>query len=329
MVIFIYTSLIACQHQSTSTVAEHKNASTAIIQTLSKRKQNMQFTTPVSELIRRRFSCRTYQLKAISGDDLSSLQDILKSSQFGPLGNQIRFKIAAADKNDYQQLKGLGTYGFIKNPAGFVIGAIQDSPGAFEDFGYQTELIVLGAAELGVSSCWLGGTFRKSRFSKVMELQPGEDIPSIISIGYPADQQAWIDRATRVIAGADRRLGWESLFFDCSFETPLTREAAGKFAEPLDMVRLAPSASNKQPWRIIKQGDQCHFFIQRTRKYPPTAFKLLINAADLQRIDLGIAMAHFEQTANELSLTGNWVVQDPGLHLPDTQTEYTISWIPG
>ncbi len=288
----------------------------------------MQFTTPVSELIHRRFSCRTYQLKAISRDDLSALQEILESSQFGPLGNQIRFKLTAAAEDDNRQLKGLGTYGFIQDPAGFIIGAIQESPGALEDYGYQTELIILRATELGISSCWLGGTFRKSRFSKVMELQPGEDIPSIISIGYPADQQAWIDRATRVVAGADRRLGWESLFFDCSFNTPLTREAAGKFAEPLEMVRLGPSASNKQPWRIIKQGDQWHFFIQRTRKYPPTAFKLLINAADLQRIDLGIAMAHFEQTANEISLTGNWVVQDPGLYLPDTQTEYRVSWIP-
>ena len=288
----------------------------------------MQFATPASELIRRRFSCRTYQLKTISRDDLSALQSILDSSQIGPLGNQIRFKIAAATENDNRQLKGLGTYGFIKNPAGFIIGAIHDSPGALADFGYQVELIILNAIELGISSCWLGGTFTKSRFSKIMELQPGEDIPSIISIGYPSDQQAWIDRTTRVFAGADRRLGWESLFFDCSFNRPLTRQAAGKYAESLEMVRLAPSASNKQPWRVIKQGDQWHFYIQRTRKYPPTAFKLLINSADLQRIDLGIAMAHFEQTAHDISLTGSWIVQDPGLHLPDSQTEYNISWIP-
>ncbi len=288
----------------------------------------MQFTTPVSELIRRRFSCRTYQFEPISRDGLSALEDIMNTSQIGPLGNQIRFKIAAAAENDSQSLKGLGTYGFIKNPAGFVIGAIQDSPGALEDFGYQTELFILGATELGIGSCWLGGTFTKSRFSKIMELQPGEDIPSIISIGYPSDKQAWIDRATRVIAGADRRFGWESLFFDSSFNTPITQGSAGKYAESLEMVRLAPSASNKQPWRIVKQGDQWHFFIQRTRKYTPTAFKLLINSADLQRIDLGIAMAHFEQTANDISLTGKWVIQDPGLALPDSQTEYNISWIP-
>ena len=288
----------------------------------------MQFTTPVPELIRHRFSCRTYQLEAISRDDLSALYEILESSQFGPLGNQIRFSMTAATENDSQIIKGLGTYGFIKDPAGFIIGAIQDSPGALEDFGYQTELIILRATELKIGSCWLGGTFTKNRFSKIMELQPGEDIPSIISIGYPSDKQAWIDRATRVIAGADRRFGWESLFFDSSFNTPITQGAAGKYAESLEMVRLAPSASNKQPWRIVKQGDQWHFFIQRTRKYPPTAFKLLINSADLQRIDLGIAMAHFEQTANDISLTGKWFIQDPGLALPDSQTEYNISWIP-
>ena len=288
----------------------------------------MHFITPVTELIRRRFSCRTYRIEPISRDDILILQDLLEGSQIGPLGNQTRFKIVVATEYDSHQLKGLGTYGFIKNPTGFIIGAIQDKSGALEDFGYQFELIVLKTTELGIGSCWLGGTYTKGRFAKIIELQPGEDIPSILSIGYPSDQQAWIDRAARIFSGADRRFGWESLFFDTSFNTPLTRVDAGKYAESLEMVRLAPSASNKQPWRIIKQGNRWHFFIQRTRKYPPAAFKLLINSADLQRIDLGIAMAHFEQTAIENSMTGNWLVQDPGLPLPNTQTEYNITWIP-
>ena len=94
------------------------------------------------------------------------------------------------------------------------------------------------------------------------------------------------------------------------------------------MVRLGPSASNKQPWRILKLGPVWHFYLHRTRKYPSPAFKLLINAADLQRIDLGIAMAHFELSAAQNQLPGKWERSDPGLPLPDSVIEYVTSWKP-
>jgi hypothetical protein len=53
----------------------------------------------------------------------------------------------------------------------------------------------------------------------------------------------------------------------------------------------------------------------------------LLQFADLQRVDLGIAMCHFELTARELGLAGRWVVQDPNIAKPDDQTEYIVSWI--
>ena len=288
----------------------------------------MQLNSPVSDLIKKRSSCRTYTKTILSPEDLKSLENFCQSARIGPLGNQIRFQITAATANDSQALRGLGTYGFIQDPAGFIIGASQDQPGSLEDFGYLGELIILKATELGIGTCWLGGTFTKSRFSRILDLQPGEDLPSAISIGYPADQRAWIDRTTRILAGADRRLPWSDLFFENSFKNPLQPENSAGYSEPLEMVRLAPSASNKQPWRILKLGPIWHFYLHRTRKYPPAAFKLLINAADLQRIDLGIAMAHFELSAAQNHLPGNWVRSDPGLVLPDSVLEYVTSWKP-
>jgi len=54
----------------------------------------------------------------------------------------------------------------------------------------------------------------------------------------------------------------------------------------------------------------------------------LVNIDDMQRLDMGIAMCHFELTARELGLKGKWGIQDPKVKLPDDLTEYTISWIP-
>ncbi len=47
-----------------------------------------------------------------------------------------------------------------------------------------------------------------------------------------------------------------------------------------------------------------------------SALFTVLRIADLQRVDLGIAMCHFELVAREAGLDGGWVVADPGLPLP-------------
>jgi hypothetical protein len=46
----------------------------------------------------------------------------------------------------------------------------------------------------------------------------------------------------------------------------------------------------------------------------------------MQRLDLGIAMCHFELTAREQGLKGHWMVSEPKLEKPDALTEYTATW---
>jgi hypothetical protein len=41
---------------------------------------------------------------------------------------------------------------------------------------------------------------------------------------------------------------------------------------------------------------------------------------------MGIAMSHFELTANELGLQGQWEIEEPGIEKPDEITAYTVSW---
>ncbi len=39
---------------------------------------------------------------------------------------------------------------------------------------------------------------------------------------------------------------------------PLSREEAREYAEVLEMVRIGPSASKKQPWRNVTDGADLH-----------------------------------------------------------------------
>jgi hypothetical protein len=49
--------------------------------------------------------------------------------------------------------------------------------------------------------------------------------------------------------------------------------------------------------------------------------------ADLQRMDMGIAMCHFELTAREQGLHGHWETLAPAIENSDELTEYTVSWV--
>jgi nitroreductase len=246
----------------------------------------------------------------------------------GPFGTTPRFELVAATAEDRDALKGLGTYGFIKGATGFLVGATTDTGKGTEDYGYLMELLILHATDLGLGTCWLGGSFTKSSFAAKIGARPGELVPAVTPIGYAADRPRALDPMIRRFAGSDKRLPWNRLFFLDSFDTPLSTEDAGTYAQPLEMVRLGPSASNKQPWRVIREGDAWHFYLARTRGYGQGWLRTARPTADMQRLDMGIAMCHFELSARELGLKGNWRIDEPSVKRPDDLTEYTASWAP-
>ncbi len=281
---------------------------------------------PVTELIKRRFSCRSYLDEPIAETERRRLLDWIAAGPAGPFDSPVRFALVAATEQDRRALKGLGTYGFIKGATGFIVGAVEDAAQkGLEDFGYLMEEVILLATDLGLGTCWLGGTFTKSGFADKIAAKAVEIVPAVASVGYIATRPRMVDRVIRRGAGADRRFPWERLFFQGAFGVPISPEQAGAYAVPLEMVRLAPSASNKQPWRILQEGHTWHFYLQRTPGYR-TGTLGIARLADLQRVDMGIAMCHFELTAKELGLRGKWVVDEPGLAMPDERTEYTVSW---
>jgi nitroreductase len=285
---------------------------------------------PIQEIIKQRFSCRSYLDEPINSRHRQELNDSLTKQHTGPLGTHARFELVAATQEDSKALKGLGTYGFIKNPAAFIIGALEDGSKNLEDYGYLLENIILSATDIGLGTCWLGGSFTKSSFAKKISLRDTEIIPAVVSAGYIAGKNG-VRGQIKNIMQYYRRLPAEQLFFTGTFGNLLKIEAAGKYIQPLEMVRIAPSASNKQPWRIVQTGNAWHFYLQRTKGYGKgTLLFKFLRLADLQRVDMGIAMCHFELTARSLGLNGRWIVEEPKslkdkLQIPE-ETEYTVTW---
>jgi nitroreductase len=280
----------------------------------------MTFDRPLEEIVLTRKSVRTYLDKRLPDDTMRKLERYAEGLT-SPFGGTVRFRLlksgpeAAAEK--------LGTYGMIKGASCYIAAAAGQSKHNLEALGYQFEQLVLYATTLDLGTCWLGGTFQKSRFAAAMHVGPDEIFPVVSPVGYPAEQMRVAEGLMRRFVGADHRKPWRELFFDETFARPLTMEAAGEFSLPLELVRRAPSASNRQPWRIVRAGDVFHFYEHKIPGYSS------MFPYDIQRIDLGIAACHFELAARELGLAGAFIwLEQPVPDCP-ANTHYIVSWKAG
>lgn len=281
--------------------------------------QEMQhFSRPIGDVIRARKSVRTYKTAALKVEDKEKLQAYAAAVK-GPFGTPLRLELL--ENREIEKTSGgkLGTYGVIKGASCYIAAVTETQDKSLEELGYCLEKVVLYGASLGIGTCWLGGTFKKSQFAEQVRLREKEFLPIVTPIGYPAEKRGMVESLMRRAAGSDHRKPWEELFFIEDFSHPLGKAEAGTAAEALEMVRLAPSASNKQPWRIVKQGAAYHFYLQHAKGYGSSM------GFDMQKIDMGIAMCHFEMTLAEAGIKSSWTTET---QVPPAKedTEYIISW---
>ena len=200
----------------------------------------------------------------------------------------------------------------------YIAGKMLRTPYAEEAFGFSFERIVLFAESIGVGTTWIAGTMDRTAFEGAAGLEGGEVMPCVSPLGYPAKKMSLRESVMRKGVKADSRFPFEELFFDSSFDKPLSAEAAGKLTEVLEAVRLAPSAVNKQPWRVVIRGNEAHFFEKRNKPKNDGEW-------DIQKIDIGIALCHFELAARESGISVEFMIDDPGIDR-EKDTVYIASY---
>jgi nitroreductase len=278
---------------------------------------------PITEIIVKRRSVRTYSKEPIPEAVKVKLKEYSNKLQ-GPFDAKVRFELL--DKSELKSdanIK-LGTYGMIQGASNFIAAAVEKKEHNMEQVGYILENLILYATSLGLGTCWLAGTFKKSEFSKALKVGADEVLPIVTPLGYASRLRNPVDMLIKPVPERKIRKSWDRLFFKDNFYGALDEAEAGAYTVPLEMLRLAPSASNKQPWRVVKVGDTFHFYLAHNAiygsRYP----------YDLQKIDMGIAMSHFELTAKELGLKGKWVANAPEFsEIKGTPKEYEhiVAWV--
>lgn len=278
----------------------------------------MNINFSIEESVKKRYSVRNYKEQEVELDKRKEIESFVNSLD-NPFGNKVNFHYL--DNREMKDEDKLGTYGVIKGAMQYIGTTIKLEPMALEALGYELEAVILYLAHLELGTCWLGGTFNRKGFAKAMNIEEDEIFPIITPYGYAATKKHMKEIVMRKMIKADQRKEWNQLFYINDFQTPLTKEKAGDLEVPLEMVRLGPSASNKQPWRILLKDNACHFYEYKQPGYSDSF------PYDIQRVDMGIAAAHFDFSVKEKGLKGYFDTEcEPELELPD-HMEYVFSWI--
>ncbi len=267
--------------------------------------------------IQARSSRRSYESGPLTKNELTDIQKVLDKTTSGPFGTSLGFQLISKNDAQNQKLK-LGTYGFIQGAQYFILGSIEASQMGFIDYGYVLEDIILQLTAMDLGTCWLGGTFDRSEFSKAIKLEPGWVIPAITPVGRPTINRSLGDRLVRFGAKSKNRKNWSELFFHNYQAQALSQEQAGWAKLPLEGLRLAPSASNLQPWRVVVTENDFDFFLDRKKGY-----RNLFSAVDIQMIDMGIAMMHFSGLCREMDQPIEWLTKSKPN--PFFNLEYIVS----
>jgi len=199
--------------------------------------------------MKERSSWRIYKNERLGEEDRHCIEECIEKDHEAPFGNMSRFKLVDNFSDDGR----IGTYGFIRGAQHYIVGAVGESPMGVEDYGYVLEKIIFFAIGLGLGICWLSGTFTRKAVIDALGLVGDEFVPAS-PVGYKQDR-GLVDKAIRWKAGSRNRKPWSYLFFEGFFDSPLSRGDDGVYAQALEMVRIAPSASNGQGWRLVLDDD--------------------------------------------------------------------------
>ncbi len=259
--------------------------------------------TELLKTIMGRKSVRSFDGKPVSPEDRERLEQYICSIR-NPFDIPIRFVLLDAKEH------GLSSP-VLSGETLFVAGKVNKVPHADVAFGYSFEKLVLYAWSLGIGTTWIGGTMKRELFERAAGLSEGEMMPCISPLGYPAKKRSIRETMMRKGIGADSRMSAEKLFFEDAWDVVLPSDKRTANADLIEMVRWAPSAVNKQPWRVIVSDSSYHFYEKRDKGYAGD------KTGDLQKIDVGIALCHFVMGLEEMGVQHEISIANPGIAVPD------------
>lgn len=229
----------------------------------------------ILDAMKKRRSVRSFNGEGLTPNQVELLDKAIAES-YSPFGGKLTILLR---KFDLQAGYKPSTYGMIKGAVDFFLLGIGDDEASALTAGFQFEQVVLKAWQAGLGTCWIAATFKGSDFDKGVEWPEGEELKIISPVGVAAGKSLR-EKIVRFAVGSRNRMAFDSMFFYDDFHHSLPSD--NRFREALEMLRLAPSSTNSQPWRALVTDDSVHFYYKP--KSPASV------------LDTGIGICHFYET---------------------------------
>lgn len=219
--------------------------------------------------IDKRCSRRAYIEKEIEAVKIEKLQEIIKNIN-SESGLNIQFyqngkEFFNSFKSSYGMFSGISAY--------FALVGNKTDKHLFEKAGYYGEILVLEATGMDLGTCWIGGSYDKKSCEKQIKLGADEELVAVIIVGYAKENKTLKEK---IISGlAHRRTKTIQEMY-----TAEEKNIPDNFINGMHAVQKAPSAMNGQPVQFHYGDGTVTAKVEENPSY--------------RKIDLGIAMLHFE-----------------------------------
>ena len=267
----------------------------------------------IIEAMKERCSVRSYDGNGINAAQRDELLTCVQEVS-SPFGGEVEIRLKEFElKGEYKP----STYGVIRGARDFFLLGIGSYEASALSAGFKFEQVVLKAWEMGLGTCWIAGTFKGEAFDRGEVWNDGEELKVICPVGV-GTKRSLLEKVGRLAMRSDSRRPFDSLFFYQNADTPIP--ADNRFREALEMMRLAPSSTNSQPWRAIATDDAVHFFY--------------VKKSPISVLDCGIGLSHFYLTEKFNNREGRFSDFPATENTPDCGSlpkdwHYLLSYYPG
>ena len=215
-------------------------------------------------MIWHRRSVRNYTSQPVDAATLERIKAFMADMK--PLYPQIKVQADIVDKDSVRSLMPWVT-------PQLVCICSEEKEGYLENVGFLFQQLDLYLQAMGLGSCWIGLGRPNSQGKTQIAQAPGMKFVILLAFGHPGD--------VALRNGA------------ADFNRRQLSQICDQPDDRLEPARLAPSSVNSQPW-YFTHGQNCfHVYCTPQGIYRARLSKAL---SDMNRIDVGIALAHLYVT---------------------------------
>lgn len=234
------------------------------------------------EAVDYRSSRRSFTSEIISKDKIAKLDELIYKIN---TESGLNIQLIEEGADSFGGFK--ATYGMLKGVNTFVaLVGNKNIEGYKREIGYFGEAIVLEATMLGLSTCWVGGTYSKEDVKKVINLESGDELIAVLVIGHANEKKDIKEKLIKKMSSNNKDISYY-------IENDEIDNLPNWVIEGLKAVSKAPSALNKKPVRFKFYDDKIKAYTFKDNK-------------SFEEIDLGIAMLHFEIGSNGQGFERSW-----------------------